>query len=66
MTDRYCGFIVTLDRETRKDDADATIKAIGQIKGVISVKPVESRIEIHIAREQVKRELCDRMLEILK
>ena len=39
MTDRINAFIVILDRDIREDDAEDTITALKQIKGVLSVKP---------------------------
>lgn len=40
MTDRYSGFVVTLKEDMREDDAQATIGALRQIKGVVDVQPV--------------------------
>ena len=39
MTDRFKGFLVTLDKEIREDDAEAILTALKMIKGVFSVKP---------------------------
>ncbi len=44
MTDRYAGFVVVLDEDVREDDAQATINAIRQIKGVLGVEPVGADI----------------------
>ena len=40
MTDRITAYLVTLDKPIREDDAEPTLAAIRQIKGVSSVKPV--------------------------
>ena len=40
MTDRYPGFLVTLDRDVREDDAEAFLTAIRMIKGVVNVEPL--------------------------
>lgn len=61
MTDRFCGFVVTLERDIREDDAEATIAAIRQIKGVVSVGPVTSDPAFHAARERVRWEYLDKL-----
>jgi hypothetical protein len=40
VTDRISGYIVTLDHDIREDDAKKITKALGMIKGVLSVEPV--------------------------
>ena len=35
MTDRHCGYIITLENDIREDDAEATINALRMIKGVL-------------------------------
>ena len=42
MTDRLNGFVVTLNRPIRDDDAEAIRQAILIIKGVLSVDPLVS------------------------
>lgn len=39
MTDRFKGFLVTLDNEIREDDAQEIINALNMVKGVLKVKP---------------------------
>lgn len=65
MTDRFAGYIVVLEDNIRSDDAEATTKAIAQLRGVVSVIPVVSNIEIHIAEERVRRELGDKLLQVV-
>jgi hypothetical protein len=65
MSDRYDSFIVTLQRDTRDDDAEPTIAAIRQIRGVLSVKPHVSDIATHVATERAKRELLDALLKVV-
>jgi len=65
MTTRFSGFIVTLAKDTREDDAECIITAMRLIKGVISVKPIESDIDLHIATERVKRDLFEKLYSIL-
>ena len=59
MTDRYEGFVITLRNQIREDDAEATINAIKQIKGVVSVEPVIGNVDIQLAKTQARSELID-------
>lgn len=52
MTDRHSGYVVTLAKNIREDDAVATISAIQQIKGVLSVQPVLAGIGIEEMQAQ--------------
>lgn len=61
MTDRYAGFLVTLDHDTREDDAEAIMAAIRQLRGVLEVKPVVSTYEVDIAEARAKRAILDRI-----
>jgi hypothetical protein len=45
MTDRFKGFLVTLDKEIREDDAEEIINILKMIKNVHSVKPYVSNLE---------------------
>jgi hypothetical protein len=40
MTDRITAYLVTLEEPTREDDAEITLAALRQIRGVAAVKPV--------------------------
>lgn len=55
MTDRHAGYVVTLARDIREDDAEAVITAISMVKGVVSVKPVVADVELHLAQERRDR-----------
>ncbi len=66
MTDRHAGYIIALDHEIREDDAEATIAAIKQIKGVIGVTPVIADVNYAIAKECVYRELSNKLLDIVR
>jgi len=66
MTDRYNAFIVILENDIREDDAEATIKAIEQIKGVLRVTPNNVDLTESIAEIRVKRELYSKIIEILE
>ena len=65
MTTRHAGYLVVLDSDLREDDAAATVAALGQIKGVISVEPVTSTPEVAIARARVRLELMQRLWGVL-
>ena len=58
MTDRVRTLTVVLERDTRTDDAEETIRAISMIRGVVSVEkgPVVS-LEQHHARLALSADL---------
>jgi hypothetical protein len=45
MTDRFKGFLITLDKEIREDDAESIINALKMVKGVFQVKSYVSGAE---------------------
>lgn len=61
MTDRHAGYIVVLENDIREDDAEATLAALQQIKGVLRVQPVVSTPEIQLAEERARVEFTDRL-----
>lgn len=65
MTDRLKGVIVTFDNDIREDDAEAVLNAIRMVRGVLSVKPVVSSSEQHMAEERVRRELGEKLLKVI-
>jgi ACT domain-containing protein len=66
MTDRYKAFLVTLDSDLHSDDAEPTIAAIRQIKGVIDVAPVMAEIDKdYIARMRVREEIWESLRKLL-
>ena len=65
MTDRYHAFTVVLERDIRSDDAEAVINAIRQLRHVLSVEPHVVDVEDWAARERVRRELGQKLWEIL-
>jgi uncharacterized membrane protein len=48
MTTHYSAFTVILDRDIRDDDAESLLIALGQLRGVTEVIPVE-----HVGAEQI-------------
>jgi hypothetical protein len=65
MTDRINAFIVILDRDIREDDAEDTLTALKQIKGVMSVKPHVANFSDAIAQDRVRQELGMKLWRIL-
>ncbi len=66
MTDRIAGFIVTLDQDIRDDDVEPIIAAIRQLRHVISVTPLVSSPDLHMAAARVRSELSRKLWEALK
>lgn len=52
MTDRYSGFTVLLNHDTREDDAEAIVAALKMIKGVAAVTPIVSDYATHVAEQR--------------
>lgn len=65
MTDRLNAFIVILTDDIREDDAEATINAIKQIRGVLDVQPHVSTFSDEIAESRVRHELGVKLWNIL-
>ncbi len=61
MTDRYKGFLITLDREIRDDDAEHIINALKMVKGVHSVKPYINRMEDCMMYEKAKSDIGQKL-----
>lgn len=66
MTTRHAGYVVTLEKDIREDDAQCIFDAIHMIRGVLSVKPVEGGIEQHIADERAQRAIRERLWKALE
>lgn len=66
MADSYAGFLVTLDENIRDEDAADTIKALGMVKGVLSVTPVVGRNhELSMATARVRRQITVKILDLV-
>lgn len=65
MTDRIKGLVVTLDHDIREDDCQPLIDAIRQLRGVLSVSASVAHGGDHMARERVRHELREKLLEVL-
>jgi hypothetical protein len=66
MSDRHAGFVVTLDKDLKDEDAEEIANAIRCLQHVITVRPVVSNIEMHILHEQVRHELMQKLWDVLK
>lgn len=66
MTDRINGFWVALGEDTRIDDAEATLAAVRQLRGVVAVESHVSSIEDWIAESRVRLEYKRKLFEVLK
>jgi hypothetical protein len=65
MTDRLKGVIVTFKEDIRVDDAEAVINAIQMVKGVLSVKPLVSNYDQHIAEQRVRMDLHEKLFNVI-
>lgn len=66
MTDRIHSFTVVLERDMREDDAEAVVAAIRCLRGVMDVSGNVSNVESHVAQVRARRELRDKLWEVLK
>jgi hypothetical protein len=71
MTDRHAAYLVVLENDIREDDAETTISALRQIKGVIDVQPVAGEkiiggnVAVEIARSREGARWHGRLLKFL-
>jgi hypothetical protein len=65
MTDRHAGYLITLDKTIRDDEAEATIAAIHQIRGVLTVEPVPADITLAMAQSRARHELVVKIYDAL-
>lgn len=65
MTDRHAGYIVTLKREIREDDAEQLIAAIRLLSPVASVEPIVADFDHHVAVEKAKWQLREELIAVL-
>ena len=65
MTDRIFAYTVILEQEIREDDAEAITQAIKMIKGVAKVVPQVTDAGHYFAVETARRELTEKLWEIL-
>lgn len=65
MTDRFHSLTVVLEKDIRSDDAEGLIQAIRHMRGVLSVTGRVSDPDSHMAEERARRELGQKLWEIL-
>ena len=65
MTDRHAGYIVTLENDIREDDAEYIINALLMVKGVISVRPIVSDVELMVAKDRVDLQWREKLHQLL-
>jgi len=65
MTDRIKCYVVTLEHDIRADDAVAVTAALKCIRGVLSVEPVVSNLDTHVAEARARQELGQKLWEVL-
>ena len=63
MTDRYNALTVVLENDIRTDDAESLVKAIEQLRGVLSVTGVVSDINSYMAVERARHDLGVKLWE---
>ncbi len=66
MTDRYKGFLITLDREFRDDDAEPIINALKMIRGVHSVQPYVKNMEDYMSEVKAFSDAGLKMIEFIR
>lgn len=65
MTDRVNAFVVVLDKDVRIDDAEAWMNAIKMMKGVVSVTPNISSIDMHVAHMRAHTNIAGAIYDTL-
>jgi len=63
MTDRHAGYVVVLEEAIREDDAEQTVAALKQIKGVLDVRPIINDPMLTAAEARVRQELMRKFYE---
>ena len=66
MTDKYKGFLVTLEKEIRDEDAKNILTALGMIKGVQLVKPYVNGCEDWMMYEKGVWDMRKEMFDFMK
>lgn len=65
MTDRVHSLTVVLESDARTDDLEPLVKAIQQLRGVLTVKQHVANFETFMAQERVRRELGEKLMAVL-
>lgn len=66
MTDRHAGYVITLAKDIREDDAEHIINALRMIKGVLNVQPIVSDVELMLAKDRVDLQWREKLHQLLR
>ena len=67
MTDRHAAYFVVLASDMREDDAEESVlTALRMVKGVASVRPVPSSVEVAIAATRRDIEWRSELLALME
>jgi len=66
MADRMKGFVVTFEEDLKGEQLEQVKNALLQIKGVITVDPVVTRIDDLMNRQRIRYELSTKLWQVLK
>lgn len=66
MSDHYNAFLIILGSDIKDEEAQATINAIRQIRGVIDVQPHIADPDVAIAKAQLRAALFQELFEVLQ
>lgn len=64
MTDRIAGYIVTLEKDIREDDAEKITIALKMVKGVIDVQPLVSDPTLAMAVSRSRNDLMNKIFDV--
>jgi hypothetical protein len=65
MSDRIYAYTVILDGEYKDEDVEQVQHAIEMIKGVRSVTPQVSNPEIYFAKQKIRDEIGEKIINII-
>ncbi len=65
MTDRHAGYLVTLAKDVREDDAEEILTSRRMVRGVIAVKPVLANMDQQIGQIRSDTEWHSKVLGLL-
>lgn len=54
---RHAGYVVVLDHDLREEDSEGLLDAIRRLRGVLTVKPIESDCNLDIAEDRARHKL---------
>jgi hypothetical protein len=63
MTDRFSGLVVVLEDDAREEHAAPLIAAISCLRGVLEVRPIQSRPGLEfVLKQRITAQLRERLL----